>query len=154
MIGYVTNGGWLDGNAASGHPRHAGAASSTKSTWYNLRGQRSAPAANSRRREGGHRSSRAGSRATVAIMLLVKQPGAGPFAGGGTISYHDIGEYLSREEKLAAVAGASIDVTCPGNGSRRTSSTTGLTNAMTGTAISSRWLANPARSSISHSMGP
>ena len=50
-----------------------------------------------------------GSRATVAIMLLVKQPGPVP-AGGGTISYHDAGDYLSREEKLAAVAAASIDV--------------------------------------------
>ena len=49
-----------------------------------------------------------GSRATVAIMLLVKQPGPVP-AGGGTISYHDIGDYLSRDEKLAAVAVANID---------------------------------------------
>ena len=49
-----------------------------------------------------------GSRATVAITLLVKQPGPVP-AGGGTISYHDIGDYLSRDEKLAAVAAASID---------------------------------------------
>ena len=48
-----------------------------------------------------------GSRATVAIILLVRQPDPIP-AGGGTISYHDIGDYLSREEKLAAVAGASI----------------------------------------------
>ena len=49
-----------------------------------------------------------GSRATVAIMLLVKQPGPVP-EGGGVISYHDIGDYLSREEKLAAVAEASIE---------------------------------------------
>ena len=40
-------------------------------------------------------------------MLLVKQPGPVP-EGGGVISYHDIGDYLSREEKLAAVADASI----------------------------------------------
>ena len=37
----------------------------------------------------------------------MKQSGPVP-VGGGTISYHDIGDYLSREEKLAAVAGASI----------------------------------------------
>ena len=41
-------------------------------------------------------------------MLLVKQPGPVP-AGGGTISYHDIGDYLSRDEKLAAVGVANID---------------------------------------------
>ena len=48
-----------------------------------------------------------GSRAAVAIMLLVKQPGPVP-EGGGVISYHDIGDNLSREEKLAVVAEASI----------------------------------------------
>ena len=44
----------------------------------------------------------------MAITLLVKQAGPVP-AGGGTIAYHDIGDYLSREEKLAAVAEANVD---------------------------------------------
>ena len=44
----------------------------------------------------------------MAIILLVKQPGAVP-VGGGAISYHDIGDYLSRDEKLAAVTEASVD---------------------------------------------
>ena len=43
----------------------------------------------------------------MAITLLVKQPDPVP-AGGGIISYHDIGDYLTSKEKLAAVAGASI----------------------------------------------
>ena len=43
----------------------------------------------------------------MAITLLVKQPGP-VAAGGGTISYHDIGDYLSRKEKLAAIAKTSI----------------------------------------------
>ncbi len=43
----------------------------------------------------------------MAITLLVKQPGPVP-AGGGTISYHDIGDYLTSKEKLAAVAVAGI----------------------------------------------
>ena len=47
-------------------------------------------------------------RVGIAITLLVKQPGPVP-AGGGAISYHDIGDYVSRDEKLAAVAEASIE---------------------------------------------
>ena len=81
-------------------------ASSTTSTSTTF-GATRVRAANSPRREGGQTFG-SGSRATVAIMLLVKQPGAVP-AGGGVISYHDIGDYLSREEKLAAVAETSID---------------------------------------------
>ncbi len=72
---------------------------------YNLRGNQRTSGEQSRR-EGG-KVFRSGSRATVAITLLVKQPGPVP-AGGGTISYHDIGDYLTSKEKLAAIAGAGI----------------------------------------------
>lgn len=41
-----------------------------------------------------------GSRAPVAISLLVKNPQA---AERGSIHFHDIGDYLSREEKLAKI---------------------------------------------------
>ena len=105
VIGYVTNGGWLDGNAAAGIRDTL-----TREFHYiyifNLRGNQRTSGELSRR-EGG-KVFGSGSRAAVAIMLLVKQPGPVP-AGGGTISYHDIGDYLSREEKLAAVAAASFD---------------------------------------------
>ena len=104
VIGYVTNGGWLDGNAASGL-RDTLRREFHQIYVVNLRGN-ARTSGEQRRREAGT-VFESGSRATVAIMLLVKQPGAVP-SGGGTISYHDIGEYLSREEKLAAVAGASI----------------------------------------------
>ena len=105
VIGYVTNGGWLDGNAAAGI-RDTLTREFHHTYVYNLRGNQRTSGEQSRR-EGG-KVFGSGSRATVAIMLLVKQPGPVP-VGGGTISYHDIGDYLSREEKLATVAAASID---------------------------------------------
>ena len=104
VIGYVTNGGWLDGNAAAGI-RDTLTREFHHIYVYNLRGN-ARTSGEQRRREAGTVFD-SGSRATVAIMLLVKQSGPVP-ADGGTISYHDIGDYLSREEKLAAVAGASI----------------------------------------------
>ena len=105
VIGFVTNGGWLDGNAAAGI-RDTLTREFHHVYVYNLRGNTRTSGEQSRR-EGGQTFG-SGSRATVAIMLLVKQSGPVP-AGGGTISYHDIGDYLSRDEKLAAVAAASID---------------------------------------------
>ena len=105
VIGFVTNGGWLDSNSASGI-RDTLTREFHHIYVYNLRGNQRTSGEQSRR-EGG-KVFGSGSRATVAIMLLVKQPGAVP-AGRGDISYHDIGDYLSRDEKLAAVAVASID---------------------------------------------
>ena len=105
VIGFVTNGGWLDGNTASGI-RDTLSREFHHIYVYNLRGNQRTSGEQSRR-EGG-KVFGSGSRASVAIMLLVKQPGPVP-EGGGVISYHDIGDYLSREEKLAAVAVAKID---------------------------------------------
>ena len=99
IIGYVTNGGWLDGNAASGI-RDTLTREFHHVYVYNLRGNQRTSGELSRR-EGG-KVFGSGSRAAVAITLLVKQSGPVP-AGRGTISYHDIGDYLGREEKLAAL---------------------------------------------------
>ncbi|MEI2639038.1 MAG: type ISP restriction/modification enzyme [Microthrixaceae bacterium] len=44
-----------------------------------------------------------GSRATVAVAILVKQPGEVP-ASGAVLHYRDIGDYLNRDEKLAILA--------------------------------------------------
>ena len=105
VIGFVTNGGWLDGNAAAGIRDTL-----TREFHYiyvfNLRGNQRTSGEQSRR-EGG-KVFGSGSRAGVAIMLLVKQPDPVP-EGGGAISYHDIGDYLDRDAKLAAVATASIE---------------------------------------------
>ena len=104
VIGFVTNGGWIDGNAAAGI-RDSLTREFHHIYVYNLRGN-ARTSGEQRQREAGTVFD-SGSRATVAIMLLVKQPGSVP-AGGGAISYHDIGDYLSREEKLAEVAAASV----------------------------------------------
>ena len=104
VIGFVVNGGWLDSNSADGI-RDTLAREFHHVYVYNLRGNQRTSGELSRR-EGG-KVFGSGSRATVAIILLVKQPGPAP-EGGGAISYHDIGDYLSRDEKLAAVAEASV----------------------------------------------
>ena len=50
----------------------------------------------------------AGSRAGVAILLLVKKPGKSP---GATIHYRDIGDYLTREDKLRILGSSRLDST-------------------------------------------
>lgn len=57
------------------------------------------------RKEGG-KIFGAGSRNTVAIFIGIKTP---THTGPCHIHYHDIGDYLTREQKLAAVAEGSLD---------------------------------------------
>jgi len=104
IVAMVTNGGWLDGNTADGI-RRSFADEFHHVYVYNLRGNQRTSGDQSRK-EGGKIFGQ-GSRATVAITLLVKQPTAVP-TEGAMIHYHDIGDYLSRDEKLARVADASI----------------------------------------------
>ncbi|MCT1517243.1 type ISP restriction/modification enzyme, partial [Dietzia cercidiphylli] len=57
------------------------------------------------RREGG-KVFGAGSRNTVAIFIGVKNPA---HIGPCEISYRDIGDYLTREDKLRIIADADLD---------------------------------------------
>jgi predicted helicase len=98
VIAYVTNGGWLDSNSADGMRKTLTEEFSTIYV-FNLRGNQRTAGEQSRR-EGG-KIFGAGSRATVAITLLVKDPAA---TGPATIHYAEIGDYLTREEKLRVVA--------------------------------------------------
>lgn len=100
VVAYVTNGGFLDSNSADGM-RKALAEEFTSIHVYNLRGNQRTAGEQSRK-EGG-KIFGGGSRATVAITLLVKNPDKSPPT---PISYTDIGDYLSREDKLAKVAEA------------------------------------------------
>ena len=104
VVCFVTNGAFIDSGSADGFRKTL--ADECSAIWcFNLRGnQRTAGEVS--RREGG-KIFGSGSRTPVAITLLVKNPG---HTGPAVIRYHDIGDYLSREEKLAKVASFS-DVT-------------------------------------------
>ncbi|WP_420113772.1 DEAD/DEAH box helicase, partial [Pseudactinotalea sp.] len=98
VVGFVTNGGFIDANTADGL-RKTLADEFSALYVYNLRGnQRTAGELS--RKEGG-KVFGAGSRNTVAITYLVRRPD-GPAAAARR--YRDIGDYLTREEKLAIVA--------------------------------------------------
>jgi predicted helicase len=97
VIAFVTNGGFLESNTADGL-RLTLAKEFSQIYIYNLRGNQRTAGEQSRR-EGG-KVFDAGSRATVAITILVKNPAA---TGHTRIHYHDIGDYLSRTEKLQII---------------------------------------------------
>lgn len=94
IVAYVTNGGFLDGNTAAGL-RLTLQEEFSELYILNLRGNQRTAGEESRR-EGG-KVFGSGSRASVVISLLVKDPDQ---PSSGTIHYHDIGDYLSRDEKL------------------------------------------------------
>ena len=99
IVGFVTNGGWLDGNAMNGMRKCLREEFSSVYV-FNLRGNQRTSGELSKR-EGGKIFGQ-GSRAPVAISFLVKNPSASDV---GKIFYHDIGDYLSREQKLDKVVG-------------------------------------------------
>ena len=95
VIAFVTNGSWIDGNADSGI--RACLVEEFSSVYaLNLRGNQRTQGERSRR-EGGKVFGQ-GSRAPVAITILVKNPNAAH--DGCRIRYKDVSDYLSREEKL------------------------------------------------------
>lgn len=97
IIGFVTNGSFIDGNAADGIRKCLGKEFS-KIYCFNLRGN-ARTQGEDRRKEKGNVFGE-GTRTPVAITILVKQKN---HAGSAKIYYHDIGDYLSREEKLKAI---------------------------------------------------
>lgn len=104
VIGFVTNGGWVDGNTADGI-RQTFASEFHHIYVLNLRGN-ARTSGEQRKREGDGVFDQ-GSRSTIAITLLVKKPGAVP-PSGAQIHYRDIGDYLTASEKLLIVADSSI----------------------------------------------
>ena len=98
VIGYVTNAGYVDGKAADGLRKCLVEEFSSLYVLH-LRGNQRTSGDTSRR-EGG-KIFGSGSRAPIAILLLVKNPKA---AEHGRIYFHDIGDYLTREEKLQKIA--------------------------------------------------
>lgn len=95
IIGFVTNGYFLDSVAGDGM-RMSLQDEFSHLYILNLRGDQRT-AGDISRREGG-KVFGSGSRARVAITIMVKDP---THTGPVEIHYHDIGDYLSREEKLS-----------------------------------------------------
>ena len=98
VIGFVTNAGWLDANTADGM-RQCLAEEFSDIYVFHLRGNQRTSGEQSRK-EGG-KVFGGGSRAPIAISLLVKNPDSHDH---GRIYFHDIGDYLNREDKLAIVS--------------------------------------------------
>lgn len=98
IIGFVTNGNWLDGNAQNGM-RKCLAREFSAIYVFNLRGN--CRTSGEIRRKEGDGIFGLGSRTPIAITILVKKPKASDEAA--RICYHDIGDYLSREEKLRII---------------------------------------------------
>ena len=98
VIAFVTNGSWIDGNVDAG-VRACLAEQFSSIYVVHLRGNQRTQGELSRR-EGG-KVFGSGSRAPVAITILVKNPNASH--DGCRIRYRDIGDYLNREEKLTAL---------------------------------------------------
>jgi predicted helicase len=99
IIGFVTNAGFVEANTADGL-RQCLADEFSSLYVLHLRGNQRTRGETSRK-EGG-KIFGSGSRAPIAISLLVKNPEAQTH---GQIYFHDIGDYLSREDKLEKIAG-------------------------------------------------
>ena len=103
MVSFVTNGGWLDGQAMDGF-RKTLVEEFSSIYVFNLRGN--ARTSGEQRRKEKDNVFGQGTRTPVTITMLIKNPESSEH---GAIHYHDIGDYLSREEKLSIVA-SSIEV--------------------------------------------
>lgn len=98
VIAFVTNGYFIDGGGQDGL-RKCLVDEFTSIYCFNLRGNQRGTQGEVSRREGG-KIFGGGSRAPVAISILVKHGGQ---RAEGALRYHDIGDGLSREAKLAAL---------------------------------------------------
>lgn len=98
VIGFVTNAGFLEANTADGL-RKCLADEFSSVYVFHLRGNQRTSGELSRK-EGG-KIFGSGSRAPIAISLLVKNPAAHQ---RGQIYWHDIGDYLSQAEKLKKIS--------------------------------------------------
>ena len=97
VVSFVTNAGWVEGNSADGVRACLGEEFSNLYIFH-LRGNQRTSGEQSRR-EGG-KVFGSGSRAPIAITILVKDPAA---TEHGKIFFHDIGDYLDQKQKLTII---------------------------------------------------
>lgn len=98
IIAFISNGAWLDSNSGEGM-RRCLQNEFTSIYVFNLRGNQRTSGELSRK-EGG-KIFGAGSRTPITITFLVKNPAKKQ--DKASIYYHDIGDYLTREQKLKQV---------------------------------------------------
>ena len=98
VIGFVTNGGFIEANTADGL-RKCLVEEFSSLYVFHLRGNQRT--AGERSRKEGGKIFGSGSRAPIAISILVKNPQS---AEHGKIYFHDIGDYLTRDQKLETVS--------------------------------------------------
>src|SRR5690625_3917416 len=101
IVAFVSNGGWIDGNTADGI-RLTLTDEYSRIYVYNLRG-------NMRQadwREEGGQIFGAGSQATIAIFIGVKDPER---TGPCELFYTQTADFLTREEKLATIDASSLE---------------------------------------------
>ena len=96
MVAFVSNGAWIDGNSSDGFRKCLEKEFSAIYV-FNLRGNQRTSGEVSRK-EGG-KIFGSGSRTPIAITFLVKNPNVK--IKKAVIHYHDIGDYLTREDKLS-----------------------------------------------------
>ncbi|MDY3145776.1 MAG: type ISP restriction/modification enzyme, partial [Succinivibrionaceae bacterium] len=94
VIGFVTNAGWID-SASSDGMRKCMEEEFSSIYIYHLRGN-CRTSGEERHRQGGNVFG-LGSRAPVAIVILVKNPDS---EAHGKIYFHEVADYLTAEEKL------------------------------------------------------
>lgn len=97
IVAFISNGAWIDGNAQDGM-RKCLQDEFTSIYVLNLRGN-ARTSGEQRRKESGSVFGE-GTRTPITITMLVKNPAR---QGKAIIYYHDIGDYLSREQKLKLV---------------------------------------------------
>lgn len=100
VVVYVTNGGWIEANTADGL-RRCLVEEFTSLYVYNLRGNMRKP---NWREEGGQIFG-AGSQATIAILIAIKNPVRN---GPCVLRYREMEDYLTREEKLNLVNSSTL----------------------------------------------
>jgi predicted helicase len=100
VVGFVTNAGFLDAKTTDGL-RKCLIEEFSSVYVFHLRGLRGLKTAGDRAKREGGQIFGAASGAAICIFLLVKNPDAGR---NGEIHFHDIGDYLNRDEKLARIS--------------------------------------------------
>lgn len=101
ILAFVTNGAYIDNNAMSGF-RQSLMGEYDSIYCFNLRGNARTSGVQRQKEKGNVFGE--GSRTPIAIIILVKKKNR-PAGQQATLHYHDIGDYLSREQKLEIIQG-------------------------------------------------